>query len=182
MSVFSSSRFPCPEGGSYPSTVIPTGAKHRVQSPLERWPRTISTDRPEMESRPYEFLLQWHPSPPAPNPSQHQRTHQAPLSMEFSRQEYWSGLSFPSPGSGMYMSSSILALESFFFKAREWGLFAFVGCFCLFVCLFSIYFIWLHRVFIAKRHVGSQFPYRRLNLHPLQILNHWTTREAPGGS
>ena len=25
--------------------------------------------------------------------------HQAPLSMEFSRQEYWSGLPFPSPGS-----------------------------------------------------------------------------------
>ena len=24
-------------------------------------------------------------------------THQAPLSMEFSRQEYWSGLPFPSP-------------------------------------------------------------------------------------
>ena len=24
--------------------------------------------------------------------------HQAPLPMEFSRQEYWSGLSFPSPG------------------------------------------------------------------------------------
>ena len=24
--------------------------------------------------------------------------HQAPLSMAFSRQEYWSGLSFPSPG------------------------------------------------------------------------------------
>ena len=24
--------------------------------------------------------------------------HQAPLSMEFPRQEYWSGLSFPSPG------------------------------------------------------------------------------------
>ena len=24
--------------------------------------------------------------------------HQAPLSMEFSRQEYWSGLSFPTPG------------------------------------------------------------------------------------
>ena len=44
--------------GSYPSIVIPTGAKHRVQSPLERWPRTIGTDRPEMESRPYEFLLQ----------------------------------------------------------------------------------------------------------------------------
>ena len=24
--------------------------------------------------------------------------HQAPLSMEFARQEYWSGLLFPSPG------------------------------------------------------------------------------------
>ena len=24
--------------------------------------------------------------------------HQAPLSMEFPRQEYWSGLSFPTPG------------------------------------------------------------------------------------
>ena len=24
--------------------------------------------------------------------------HQAPLSMEFSRQEYWKGLPFPSPG------------------------------------------------------------------------------------
>ena len=58
MSVFSSSRFPCPEGGSHPSLVIPTGAKHRVQSPPERWPRTVSTDRPEMESRPSEFLLQ----------------------------------------------------------------------------------------------------------------------------
>ena len=51
-------KIPLPGGGwSYPSTVIPTGAKHRIQSPLERWPRTISTDRPEMDSRPYEFLL-----------------------------------------------------------------------------------------------------------------------------
>ena len=48
-----------PRGGSYPSIIIPTGAKHRVQSPLERWPRTVSTDRSEMDSRPYEFLLQW---------------------------------------------------------------------------------------------------------------------------
>ena len=50
-------KIPLPRGGSYPSIVIPTGAKHRVQSPLERWPRMISTDRPEMESRPYECLL-----------------------------------------------------------------------------------------------------------------------------
>ena len=59
MSVFS--KIPLPREGSYPSTVIPTGAKHRVQSPLERWPRTISTDRPEMESRPYECLLHLNP-------------------------------------------------------------------------------------------------------------------------
>ena len=48
--------------GSYPSTVVPTGAKHRVQSPLERWPSSISAGRPEMESRPYECLL--HCDPP----------------------------------------------------------------------------------------------------------------------
>ena len=28
----------------------------------------------------------------------HTLAHQAPLSMEFPRQEYWSGLPFPSPG------------------------------------------------------------------------------------
>ena len=28
--------------------------------------------------------------------------HQAPLSMGFSRQEYWSGLSFPPPGDSPY--------------------------------------------------------------------------------
>ena len=58
-------KIPLPRGGPYPSLVIPTGAKHRVQSPLGRWPRTIGTDRPEMESRPYEFLLQGYPLDPA---------------------------------------------------------------------------------------------------------------------
>ena len=37
--------------------------------------------------------------------------HQAPLAMEFSRQEYWSGLTFPSPGdlpsSGMESTSVV---------------------------------------------------------------------------
>ena len=40
----------------------------------------------------------------------------APLSMEFSRQEYWSGLPFPSPGhlpdSGIKPKSSALAANS----------------------------------------------------------------------
>ena len=42
--------------------------------------------------------------------------HQAPLSMEFSRQEYWSGLSFPSleelPDSGIGPSSPVLQQDS----------------------------------------------------------------------
>ena len=32
----------------------------RVQSPLERWLSMISMDRPEMGSRPYEFLLHFY--------------------------------------------------------------------------------------------------------------------------
>ena len=47
--------------------------------------------------------------------------HQAPLSMGFSRQEYWSGLSFPSPGDlpdpEIETGSPALQAESFFFFA-----------------------------------------------------------------
>ena len=35
-------------------------------------------------------------------------THQAPLSMEFSRQEYWSGLPFPTPGDKILGSKSLI--------------------------------------------------------------------------
>ena len=42
--------------------------------------------------------------------------HQAPLSMEFSRQEYWSGLPFPSPGDlpdpGIKPASSALQADA----------------------------------------------------------------------
>ena len=42
--------------------------------------------------------------------------HQAPLSMGFSKQEYWSGLSFPSPGDlpdpGIESRSSALQVDS----------------------------------------------------------------------
>ena len=33
--------------------------------------------------------------------------HQAPPSMEFSRQEYWSGLPFPSPGGGVFLTQGL---------------------------------------------------------------------------
>ena len=43
-------------------------------------------------------------------------THQAPLSMEFSRPEYWSGLPFPSPGAlpdpGTELASPALQADS----------------------------------------------------------------------
>ena len=43
--------------------------------------------------------------------------HQAPLPMEFSRQEYWSGLPFPPPGdlpdSGIKPGSSALQVDFF---------------------------------------------------------------------
>ena len=42
--------------------------------------------------------------------------HQAPLSMEFSRQEYWNGLPFPSPGDlpdpGIEPGSPALQIDS----------------------------------------------------------------------
>ena len=54
--------------------------------------------------------------------------YQAPQSMEFSRQEYWSGLPFPSPGylpnPGIEPGSPALKADSF-----------------LFVCLFSCHFL-----------------------------------------
>ena len=49
-------KIPLPRGGLI-FLLSFSQALSRVQSPLERWPCTISTDRPEMESRPYEFLL-----------------------------------------------------------------------------------------------------------------------------
>ena len=46
-----------------------------------------------------------------------QPAHQAPLSLGFSRQEYWSGLQFPPPGDlsdpGMEPASPVLAGEYF---------------------------------------------------------------------
>ena len=53
-------------------------------------------------------------------------THQSPLSMRFSRQEYWSGLPFPPPGdlpvSGIESASSeLLALAGGFFTSESHG-------------------------------------------------------------
>ena len=46
--------------------------------------------------------------------------HQVPLSMEFSMQEYWSGMPFPSPGdlhkSGIEPKSPVLQADSLLFE------------------------------------------------------------------
>ena len=53
-------------------------------------------------------------------------THQAPLSMEFSRQEYWSGLLFPTPGDLLYLAIEPSSLTSpaladgFFTPSATW--------------------------------------------------------------
>ena len=54
------------------------------------------------------------------------RPHQAPLPLGFSRQEYWSGLPFPSPGDlpdkGIKpMSPEVPALQADFFTTEPWG-------------------------------------------------------------
>ena len=57
-------------------------------------------------------------------PSSFERVaHQAPLAMGFSRQEYWSGLPFPSPGdlpdSGTELRSPALQADSTIWATRE---------------------------------------------------------------
>ena len=45
--------------------------------------------------------------------------HQAPLSMEFSRQEYWSGLSFPTPGDLSNPGSNLYLLSLLHWQANS---------------------------------------------------------------
>ena len=57
--------------------------------------------------------------------------HQTPLSMEFSRQEYWSGLPFPSPGdipTGLLHCRQILYPLSRQGKHESWLPFTSISC------------------------------------------------------
>jgi len=92
--------------------------------------------------------------------------HQAPLSMEFSRQEYWSGLPFPSPGDlphpGIEPRSLALWVDSLplshqgspviclghnlFNQFPYWW-----TCRFLFFCL--VVFTWLHWVLVVARGI-----------------------------
>ena len=60
-------------------------------------------------------------------------SHQAPLSMGFSRQEYWSGLPFPSPGDLPHPATEPASLVSpaladrFFTTSATWEALVFIG-------------------------------------------------------
>ena len=65
------------------------GRKRERERERETFCRCFNIKRPSVSHsviRVWLFVTRWTVA------------HQAPLSMEFSRQEYWSGLAFPSPG------------------------------------------------------------------------------------
>ena len=107
---------------------------------------------------------------------------QAPLSMDFSRQEYWSGLPFPSPGNlpdpGIKPRSPVLQADSLPSepprKPQKRDYF--------------YLFMWLHWVLgtchtqtLQLRKVGSS-PSMRVEPEPPALeawrLSHWTTKEV----
>ena len=79
--------------------------------------------------------------------------HQASLSMEFPRQEYWSGLLFPSPGDlpdpGIKLASPALQADSTTEPPREPHIYVFV---CVCVCIY-IYTLWPFR---GDLHLGNE--------------------------
>ena len=65
--------------------------------------------------------------------------HQAPLSMRFSRQEYWSGLPFPTPGLSCMSRSYILEINPLSVELFASVFSQFVGClFILFMVSFAV--------------------------------------------
>ena len=70
-------------------------------------------------------------------------THQTPLSMEFSRQEYWSGLPFPTPGNlpnprNKLASPESLALTDRFLTTVTWEVIVFIDA-CYELGSFSLF-------------------------------------------
>ena len=111
--------------------------------------------------------------------------HQAPLSMGFSRPEYWMGLPFASPGNLPYLGnepcSPALQEVSLPFElqqiqqGRPLPSFPCISCFCLCVCGV---FLCLHRTVcrISVPWLGIQpGPLAEKVLSP----NDWTTQESP---
>ena len=94
--------------------------------------------------------------------------HQAPMSMGFSRQEYWSGLPFPPPGDlpdpGIEPSSlrSPVLAGGFFTSSATWEVVIWLGC---------IYFFFKSnlQVVINKQHTSSLWKHPK-NTNDYSIL------------
>ena len=118
--------------------------------------------------------------------------HQASPSMEFSRQEYWSGLLFPSPGDlpdpGIEPGSPTLQADAFLYK-MWWELAdSIITLFCIF--FFFAVFIEFVTILLLS-YVLACWPQSTWDLSSptrgwtwtpcigRQSLNHWATREVP---
>ena len=75
-------------------------------------------------------------------------TYQAPLSMGFLRQEYWSGLLFPSPGDlpnpGIEPGSSTLQADAL--PSETWGKYV---CVCIYICMCVCMYVCMY-VYISQ--------------------------------
>ena len=96
--------------------------------------------------------------------------HQVPLSMGFSRQEYWSGLPFPSPGDLPHPGIKPISLMSpalagkFFTTSTTWEAFNNLTIFCFYffllyiiVILFSHLSIYIY-IYLYVREVAQSCP------------------------
>ena len=88
-----------------------------LSSPLCGLRRFLRTKKLKANCLQYIYMLRFHAK------WNNNIAHQAPLSTGFSRQEYWSGLPFPSPGDlhdpGIKPRS--LALQADFSLSESWG-------------------------------------------------------------
>ena len=88
---------------------------------------------------------------------------QAPLSMEFSRQEYWSGLPFSSPGDlpDPGIEPGCPALEADSLPSEPPGKFLFIAD-CIFVqpCIFVLHLLY---PFISDGHLGGFYVLATVN-------------------
>ena len=92
--------------------------------------------------------------------------YQVPPTMGFSKQEYWSGLPFPSPGD--LPDPGIKRRSSFFGKVCHLCFVYILSCFCFCFCFHDRYF---RVIFLPTHHQKSPHP-PHTNADD-QILNEW---------
>ena len=106
------------------------------------------------------------------------RDHQAPRSLRFSRQEYWTGLPFPSPGDlpnpGIEPWSPELQANSLLTELQ--------GKIASFWCYFIFTFPGNGSLALEARFRLTFLPESFAAGALSWVLNHWTTREVPGNN